>query len=79
MSGNKRSVIHQEWFCSYLFAALAHLVRKKQDDGLKALFASIHVVAQEEMIALLGVPLIQEQSHAACIKAESEGTSYKKM
>jgi hypothetical protein len=55
---------------------LAHLVRKKQDDGLKALFASIHVVAQEEIIALLGVPLIQEQSHAACIKAESEGTSY---
>ncbi len=30
-----------------------HLVGKQQDDGLKALLASIHVVAQEEVIALL--------------------------
>ena len=34
-----------------------HLVGKQQDDGLKALLASIHVVAQEEVIALLRYPV----------------------
>ena len=32
---------------------MSDLVGKKQDDGLKALLASIHVVAQEEIVALL--------------------------